>query len=776
MSEIETLPVLPLRTGVLLPYAVMPITIGRPRTESAVQAALATEEKQILVLAVKDPSADPPGPEAVYRVGTIATITQMRRMDGGTLQLIVTGLERAVVLSFAGEDPHLVAKVRRWPMLDETGPELEGLSRAVLALAQRTAELAEPTAGINLQAVLGHDAAATKIAFFVAALFGFSADKLQEILESSTARSALERLRELLAHEIAVLEVKEAITKRTASEMTEQQREHILRQQLRSIQQELGEQDPEQAEIALIEKRISETDLPGDAREEVERELERMRRLPAASQEHHVIRSRIELILDLPWRKVTAGEIDIQAARRVLDEDHHDLDDVKERILEHLAVLRLNPSAKAPIICFVGPPGVGKTSVGRSIARALGRKFERLSLGGLHDEAELRGHRRTYVGAMPGRIIQAIRSSGTSDPVLMLDEIDKLGRDFRGDPAAALLEVLDPEQHDTFHDNYLDLPFDLSRVFFITTANTLDTIPGPLLDRMEVIHLPGYTDEDKLEIAKRFLVPRERKESGLTEEQFAIDDGVVRELIAHYTREAGVRQLDQRLGSLARKLALRLAENRPVEKIEPTDLPELLGPAPFTRERWRESLPPGVAAGMAWTEAGGDILYVEATLLPESRGLVLTGHLGEVMKESAQAALSYLWANATQLAIDPKRLEKTGIHVHVPAGATPKDGPSAGVTMATAIASLATGTPVRTDTAMTGEVTLTGLVLRVGGIREKVLAASRLGIRRVILPEENGVDLAELPEEVRERTEFVLVTRVDQVLEAALTRMGRAAA
>jgi ATP-dependent Lon protease len=754
----------------------MPITVGRPRSESAVQAAMATEEKQILVLAVKDRSVEPPGPDQVHHVGTIATITQMRRVDGGAMQLIVTGLERGVVTRFLREEPHLMAQVSRWPMPDDRGAELEGLSRAVLALAQRAAELAEPSAGINLQAVLGHDASASKIAFFVAALFGLPTERLQEILEAQSAQSMLEILRELLAHEIAVLEVKEAITKRTATEMTEQQREHILRQQLRSIQEELGEQDPEQAEIALLEKRIAEADLPDAVREDVQRELDRMRRLPAASQEHHVIRSRIELILDLPWKKVTAKEIDIQAARAVLDEDHYDLLDVKERILEHLAVLRLNPSAKAPIICFVGAPGVGKTSVGRSIARALGRKFERLSLGGMHDESELRGHRRTYVGAMPGRIIQAIRSAGTSDPVLMLDEIDKLGRDFRGDPAAALLEVLDPEQHDTFHDNYLDLPFDLSRVFFVTTANTLDTIPGPLLDRMEIIHLPGYTDEDKLEIARRFLLPRQRAHSGLSEEQLHIDDSVIRELIAHYTREAGVRQLEQRIGSIARKLALRLAEGRSLARIETKDLSELLGPAPYARERWRQSLPPGVAAGMAWTEAGGDILYVEATLLPESRGLVLTGHLGEVMKESAQAALSYLWANASQLAIDSKRLERTGIHVHVPAGATPKDGPSAGVTMATAIASLITGVPTRTDTAMTGEVTLTGLVLRVGGIREKVLAAFRLGIRRVILPAENSVDLVELPDEVRAGTEFVLVSSVDQVLRAALISADRAAA
>ncbi len=776
MAELETLPVLPLRTGALFPYAVMPVTVGRPHSESAVESALASEEKMLFVVGMKDAQVEIPSEGDLHTVGTIAVITQMKRLDGAAIQLIISGVERAEIESIRSTEPHLVARVRRTPLTAEDGADVEGLGRAVIGLAQRAARLADPNGRIDLEAMVGREAEPGKIAFFVASLFGLSGEQAQQILQAPSARAALESLRELIGHEIAVLEVKESITKRTASELSEQQREHILRQQLRTIQAELGEDDPEKAELALIEQRIREADLPEQAREEVGKEMERMRRLPAISQEYHVIRSRIELILDLPWRKTTAHEIDIAAARVILDEDHHDLEDVKERILEHLAVLSLNPSAKAPIVCFVGPPGVGKTSVGRSIARALGRTFERLSLGGLHDEAELRGHRRTYIGAMPGRIIQAIRAAGTCDPVLMLDEVDKLGRDFRGDPAAALLEILDPEQHDSFHDNYLDLPFDLSKVFFLTTANTLDSIPSPLLDRMEIIHLPGYTDEDKRAIAERFLIPRQRAQAGLSPEQLAIDPTVIGELVAHYTREAGVRQLEQRIGSLARKVALRIAEHRPSVHLGVEDLPELLGPAPYARERWRSSMPAGVAPGMAWTEAGGDILYVEATLLPESRGLVLTGHLGEVMKESAQAALSYLWSNAQALGIDPQRLERSGIHVHVPAGATPKDGPSAGVTMATAIASLITGVPVRTDTAMTGEVTLTGLVLRVGGIREKVLAASRLGIRRVILPQENSVDLPELPEEVRRQTEFVLVSSVDQVLQAALTPADRAAA
>jgi ATP-dependent Lon protease len=638
--------------------------------------------------------------------------------------------------------------VSPWPLEAEESLTGEGLVRAVVALAQRAAELTEPNESIDVGSLVHRDLSTGDAAFLLASLFSFSDRELHSILDSPNARVALETLQSLLAHEIAVLEMKDRIARRTAGDLSREERQRILRQQLRSIQAELGEKDPEQAELERLEIWIAGADL--------------------------VIRSRIELIADMPWNHRTAGDIDLIEARRILDEDHHGLADVKERILEHLAVLRLNPSTKAPILCFVGPPGVGKTSVGRSIARALGRKFERMSLGGLHDEAELRGHRRTYVGAMPGRIIRAIREAGAKDPVLMLDEVDKLGRDFRGDPASALLEVLDPEQHDTFHDNYLDLPFDLSHVFFITTANTLDPIPAPLLDRMEIIHLPGYTDEDKIEIAERFLIPRQRLQAGLAPEQLAIGREVLREIIAGYTREAGVRQLEQKIGSLARKTALAIGEARAPEPIEPAHLASLLGPAPYSRERFRESLPAGVAAGMAWTEAGGEVLYVEATSLPESRGLVLTGHLGEVMKESAQAALSHLWSNANTLGLDRSKLERTGIHVHVPAGATPKDGPSAGVTIAAAIASLASGVPARTDTVMTGEATLTGLVLRVGGIREKVLAAFRLGFRRVILPAENATDLAELPEEVRRQVEFVFASNVDQVLEAALTSRGAA--
>jgi ATP-dependent Lon protease len=523
----------------------------------------------------------------------------------------------------------------------------------------------------------------------------------------------------------------------------------------------------------MLRERLAETELPDEVRKEAERELKRLEKLPPAAPDYHVIRTYLEFVLELPWQKRTDDVLDIARVREVLDEDHYNLKEVKERILEHLGVLKLNPGAKAPILCFVGPPGVGKTSLGQSIARAMGRKFERMSLGGVHDEAELRGHRRTYIGAMPGRIIQAIRRAGVNNPVLMLDEVDKLGRDFRGDPAAALLEILDPEQNRTFRDNYLDLPFDLSKVFFITTANTLSTIPQPLLDRMEVLRLAGYSEEEKVEIANRYLIPRQLKEAGLTAEQCNLTDDSLKRVISRYTREAGVRQLERTIGRVVRKVALRFAEgNSESVTITADDLVEVLGPEHFSQEQMRTELPPGVAPGVAWTESGGDVLYIEATLLPDGRGLTLTGQLGEVMQESAKAAQSYIWSHADELGIDRQLFKRAGVHIHIPAGAIPKDGPSAGITMASALVSLYTKYPARSDTAMTGEITLTGLVLPVGGIKEKMLAARRAGIRRVILPRENRKDLRELPEHVRAEMEFVFVERVEEVFAAAVPQLA----
>ncbi|HMX29558.1 MAG TPA: endopeptidase La, partial [Blastocatellia bacterium] len=601
--------------------------------------------------------------------------------------------------------------------------------------------------------------------------------KEQALLEAATRTDALRLIHKYLANEIQVMEVRRQIATKTETEVNRQQREYLLRQQLAAIKEELGETSPEESEAALLRQRFAEADLPDEVRQEAERELAKLEKLHSAAPDYHVTRTWLELILELPWRKHTEDTLDLKHARQVLDEDHFDLKEIKDRILEHLAVLKLNPTAKAPILCFVGPPGTGKTSLGQSIARALGRKFERLSLGGLHDESELRGHRRTYIGSMAGRIIQAIRRAGFNNPVLMLDEVDKLGRDFRGDPAAALLEILDPEQNKDFRDNYLDLPFDLSKVFFIGTANTLDTIPQPLLDRIEVLRLSGYSDEEKSAIARRYLIPRQLKEAGLTAEQFTLPDETLACVIARYTREAGLRQLERAIGRLARKVAVRFAEgDTATVTVQPSDLIELLGPEKFFPEQARKQLPPGVATVLAWTEAGGDVLYIEATLLPEGRALLITGQLGEVMQESAKAAQSYLWSHAEELGIDRALFKDYGLHIHVPAGAIPKDGPSAGITMAMALTSLYCKTPVRTDTAMTGEITLTGLVLPIGGVKEKVLAARRAGIRRIILPKENQKDLRELPDEVQAEMEFVFVERVEEVLAAALPEMLNKAA
>jgi ATP-dependent Lon protease len=554
--------------------------------------------------------------------------------------------------------------------------------------------------------------------------------------------------------------------------MSKEQREYLLRQQLRAIQQELGEKDGEKAEVEMLRERFEKANLPEEAKKEFARELARLERLPAGAPDYHVTRTYLEFVLDLPWNHATEDNLDIPHARQVLDEDHFGLKEVKERILEHLSVLKRNPEAKAPILCFVGAPGVGKTSLGQSIARALGRKFERFSLGGMHDEAELRGHRRTYIGAMAGRLLQAMRRAGALNPVLLLDEVDKLGRDFRGDPAAALLEVLDPEQNKTFRDNYLDMAFDLSKVLFITTANSLDTVPQPLLDRMEILRLSGYSEEEKQQIARRYLIPKQLKASGLTEEQIEFTDEGLRAIIGGYTREAGLRGLERAIARATRKVTLRFAEGQ-TEKVmvTPEVLSDLLGPEIFLPEHMRKTVPPGVATGLAWTEAGGDVLYIESALLPEGKSLTMTGQLGEVMQESAKIAQSYIWAHAADLGIDPEKIKNNGVHVHVPAGAIPKDGPSAGVTMTSAMASLYTSLPARSDIAMTGEVTLAGLVLPIGGVKEKVLAARRAGIRRVILPQGNKKDLRDLPDHVRQEMHFQFVDRVEEVLSIVIPNL-----
>jgi len=769
-DNIRSLPLLPLKNSVLFPHLLMPLSVGRPASLAAVEAAMATEEREIVIVAQRDASVETPGLDDLYQVGTRAVIKRMNRPAEGAMELIVLGVERVNILRLEETTPYLKVTVQPVPLPEDTGPEVEALHHEVIELATKALAMAQPQAPQELSRLLVGTDDSLRLAYMVASMFGLEVSKEQALLEAQTRADALRLTHSFLAHEIQVLELRNKIASTAQSEMTKEQREYLLRQQLRAIQQELGEKNPEQAEVELLKERFSKMELPEEVRKEVERELARLERLPSSSPDHHVTRTWLEFVLDLPWNVETEDVLDIARARQVLDEDHFNLKEVKSRILEHLGVLKLNPGAKAPILCFVGPPGTGKTSLGQSIARALGRKFERMSLGGMHDEAELRGHRRTYIGAMPGRIIQALRRAGAKNPVLMLDEVDKLGRDFRGDPASALLEILDPEQNKTFRDNYLDLPFDISKVLFITTANALDTIPQPLLDRMEVLRLSGYSEEEKLEIARKYLIPRQIKEAGLTAEQCRIGDDVVRRIVQAYTREAGLRQLERAIGRVARKVALRFAEGAtdPVT-VSPDDLAEMLGPERFFPEQMRKNLPPGVATGLAWTETGGDVLYIEATLLPEGKGLTLTGHLGEVMQESAKAAQSYIWSHAEEYGIDRSAFKDCGVHIHVPAGAIPKDGPSAGVTMAVALTSLYTKTPVRDDTAMTGEITLTGMVLPVGGIKEKVLAARRAGLKRVILPKPNQSDLRELPEQVRADMEFIFVERIEQVFSEALT-------
>ncbi len=773
MSERDLiLPIFPLRNSVLFPYVLGPFSAGRSSTVAAIEAALAGSEKSIAVFAQKNIEVELPGRDDLYPVGTRAVIRQMARADE-TIEVILQGVERVELIALESQEPYLRARLRPLPIAGEGGLEVEAMQRELVRTAARYQSVAEPVPELDMEQIASQVENPLQLIFLIAAIARLDKEKAQRLLEAPGRLEATRLLNELLSHEVQVLELRREIAGRTESQMGKAQREYLLRQQLRAIQEELGESTEQEGDVGTLRSRLESADLPDPIRTEAERELRRLESIPAASPEYQVARTYLELILELPWKKETADQLDLVRARRILDEDHYGLETVKERILEHLAVLKLNPGAKAPIICFVGPPGVGKTSLGKSIARALGREFERFSLGGMHDEAELRGHRRTYIGAMPGRLIQAIRRAGVRNPLLMLDEVDKLGRDFRGDPASALLEVLDPAQNFEFRDNYLDLPFDLSRVFFITTANTTDTIPSPLLDRMELIRLSGYSDEEKLEIAKRYLLTRQREQAGLSEAQFMVPDDTVMAVTRRYTREAGVRELERTLGRLARKVALRFAEGHtePVT-VTPETLAELLGPERFFVEQVRRDLPPGVVTGLAWTESGGDVLYVEAIRLPEGEKLTLTGQLGSVMQESARAAQNYLVAHAGDFGFESP---KGGVHIHVPAGAIPKDGPSAGVTMATAVASLYAGRPARPDTAMTGEITLSGLVMPVGGIKEKVLAARRAGLNRVILPRQNEKDVRDLPEHVRREMEFVYVERIEEVLDAAIPELAAAA-
>ncbi|MFN3484233.1 MAG: endopeptidase La, partial [Planctomycetota bacterium] len=705
-----TLPVLPLRNTVLFPYALVPLSVGRERSVAAVEAAVAKTDSELVIIAQRDGSQEEPGWEDLYRVGTRAVLRKVVRNPEGALEVLVQGLERVQVVEELKEERFHQAKVRAFPLAADQTVETEALRREVLELARKALSFVNVEAAAGLATFFQAAAEPDRMVYGLASMLNLEAAKEQALLEARTFGEALRLLHEYLSREVQILQVRHEIARHAQTEISREQREYLLRQQLKAIREELGEKSAEEAELALLRERLAKAELPEPARREVERELSRLERLPTAAAEYHVIRSYVDFVLDLPWNRLSESRVDLGLARRVLDEDHFDLKDVKDRILEQLAVLKLNPGARAPILCFVGPPGVGKTSLGQSIARALGRAFERTSLGGLHDEAELRGHRRTYIGAMPGRILQALRRAGVRNPVLMLDEVDKIGQDFRGDPAAALLEILDPAQNSTFRDNYLDLPFDLSQVFFITTANRTDTIPGPLLDRMEVLRLAGYSEEEKLEIARRYLTPRQIREAGLPPDRLNLADEALHYIVSRYTREAGVRQLERAIGRLARKVAREVVEDpsRPPRRLGVAEVRELLGREIVFPEEIRKDLPPGVAPGLAWTETGGEVLYVEAVRLPDRKDLLITGQVGPVMQESAQAALSFIQAHADRLDIDRSLLRKAGVHVHVPAGAIPKDGPSAGITMLTALVSALSRRPVRKDVAMTGEITLRG--------------------------------------------------------------------
>lgn len=763
--------VLPLQNTTLFPETVVPLSVGRERSVKAVEFALSSEEKLICCVTLKTPdvTGQEANPSDLYEAGTIVNIKRMMRADA-TMQLIVQGVDRVRVLDWTQEQPFLKAKVEVLPELKVVSiQEVEALKRSIQGLVQEALTML-PQIPPEIRMAVTSQTNAVQLAYFLASVLDLGVETEQKMLEAATTDELLTLTHAALAREVEIMGIRSKIATEAQTEMDKSQRDYILRQQMKAIQKELGEDETgEKAEAAQLRERLETADLPEEVRKEAERELRRMEQLPQAAPDYHVIRTYLEYVLELPWKKSSEEKLDLSEARKILDEDHYGLEDIKERILEFLAVIKLRPDSKSPILCFVGPPGVGKTSLGRSIARALGREFERLSLGGVRDEAELRGHRRTYVGAMPGRIIQSLRRVGVNNPVMMLDEIDKLGNDYRGDPSAALLEILDPQQNFSFRDHYLDLPFDLSKVFFIATANQLQPIPAPLRDRMEIIQLAGYSDAEKLNIAKQYLIPRQVKENGLTAEQIEITDDTVNLLTARYTREAGVRQLERTIGNLARKVALKVAQGS-TEKVVITanDVKGYLGAPRFYPEEARNELPAGVATGMAWTEMGGEVLFIEATALPGGSGLMLTGQLGEVMKESAQAARSYLWSHASEFGIEPNAIKENGVHLHVPAGAIPKDGPSAGVTMASALASLYTGRRVRSDTAMTGEITLSGLVFPVGGIKEKVLAAHRAGIRRIILPARNEADTEEIPEDVRNQLEIIPATRVSDVLNAAL--------
>jgi ATP-dependent Lon protease len=762
----QVLPILPLKETVVFPDSMTPLAIGQERSIQLVEEAVAND-REIALVTSRNAEEEAPSAEDIYDVGTAALIHKMIRVPDGTLRVLIQGLRRVKLLRIVQEEPYLVGEFEELPDVIGREKEIDALARNVEALFSRIIGLV-PYLPDELQLAAANAEDPSGLANLIATTMRLKTTEKQELLEEADVEERLRKLTVILNRELEVLELGTKIQSQVQSEMEKSQREYFLRQQMKAIQEELGEGDEQQAEIAELRAQIEEAHLPEEADKQARRELDRVAKLPPAAAEYGVIRTYLEWILSLPWNTTTEDDLDLDKAREILDEDHYDLEKVKERIIEHLAVSKLKQDLSGPILCFVGPPGVGKTSLGKSIARALGRKFVRISVGGVRDEAEIRGHRRTYIGALPGTIIRALRDAESKNPVFMIDEIDKMGSDWRGDPSSAMLEVLDPAQNSSFRDHYLDLPFDLSRVLFICTSNQLETIPPPLLDRMEVIRLSGYTEEEKLGIAKRYLVPKQLEAHGLSDEQVKFTDNALRHLIREYTREAGVRNLDREIAALCRKAASEIAAGkRKRVRVDERRVRTWLGRPRFTGEVRKRTSDPGVATGLAVTPVGGDVLYIEATAMPGEGRLIVTGQLGEVMRESAQAALSWVRSHAGDLGLGADWFEGKDVHIHVPAGAVPKDGPSAGIAMATALASLALNRPVSEDVAMTGEITLTGQVLPIGGVREKVLAAQRAGVTTVVLPKENEADLEDLPRDVRKTMRFVPADSVDEVLAAA---------
>ncbi len=772
----ETLPILPLRDSVPFPETLTPLAIGQDRSIALINDVLAGD-RMLAMVASRDPEVEEPGPEDLYGVGVAGVVARMLKVPDGTLRILVHGAQRVDLKEFTSTQPYLVARIEEAPDIVTPSAQLEALHRNVQSTFSRIIEEV-PYLPEELQVAVANLDDPAELGHMIAGALRIKTDEKQALLEERDVTKRLRMLSELLARELELVEIGTKIQTQVQSEMEKGQREWFLRQQMKAIQEELGEFDEQELEAQELRRQLDEADLPEEALKQAERELGRFERLPPQAAEHGVIRTYLEWLASLPWSKSTTDNLDLKHAREVLDRDHYDIEEVKDRILEFLAVRKLKPDARSSILCFVGPPGVGKTSLGRSIADAMGREFERISVGGVRDESEIRGHRRTYIGALPGTIVRALRDAGSNNPVFMIDEIDKMGADFRGDPASAMLEVLDPEQNSTFRDHYLDLQFDLSSCFFICTANLLDPVPPALRDRMEVIELSGYTHEEKREIAKRYLVPRQMERNGLGRSKIEFTDEALDLIIDGYTREAGVRGLEREIGSVCRKVAREYAEGKRRSKrtIRAATVTELLGKRRIQPDAQRRTGVPGVATGLAWTPVGGDVLFVEATAYPGDGKLQITGQLGDVMKESAAAALSYVKTAAESSEdgeVSPDWFRKHDIHVHVPAGAIPKDGPSAGITMATALASRISGRPVRADTAMTGEITLTGQVLPIGGLKEKALAAQRADIKRLIIPRRNEPDIDDIPAHLRKRMKFILVDSADEVLDAALERGKR---